>query len=169
MSILGLIFRLSEFDWLCSWGFTRAHWWLLKVKEHFINFLFCLYQRALHKYTYIHTCIHCLFWILFFTCVQNILDWKGRVFPIWYFTFLLCIQLDVREERILMLRDKYAGSIDVLENRKLYLLWKLSQLVSRNIPVKPLWWNVHCNGLIQCSTQRVTLDSLSICGACTIG
>jgi len=27
--ILGLIFRLSEFDWLCSWGFTRAQWWLL--------------------------------------------------------------------------------------------------------------------------------------------
>lgn len=166
MSILGLIFRLSEFDWLCSWGFTRAQWWLLKVKEHFINFLFCLYQRALHKYTYVHT-LFVLNFILHM-CAKYF-GLKGKSIPHLVFYCLLCIQLDVREERILMLKDKYAGSIDVLENRKLYLLWKLSQLLSRNIPVKPLWWNVHCNGLIQCSTQRVTLDSLSICGACTIG
>lgn len=54
--MLGLIFRLSEFDWICSWGFTRAQWWLFKVKEHFINFLFCLYQPTWHKYTYIIVC-----------------------------------------------------------------------------------------------------------------
>jgi hypothetical protein len=47
---------------------------------------------------------------------------KGKSIPHLVFYCLLCIQLDVREERILMLKDKYAGSIDVLENRKLYLL-----------------------------------------------
>jgi len=39
---------------------------------------------------------------------------KGKSMSHLVFYCLLCIQLDIREERIMMVRDKYAGSLEVL-------------------------------------------------------
>jgi len=39
---------------------------------------------------------------------------KGKSMSHLVFYCLSCIQLDVREERMLMLRDKYADSVEVL-------------------------------------------------------